>query len=117
MDEKVHVYMHGETGGRHACTETDSGWLGGEVWAGPVRRVTLGRTFIDDHMESRGLPAGIIVDENKRTYTLLMTPDDIREVYSDARHYADSMGEWSEGRSVIQAARRVVAAMKAQLGL
>jgi|TARA_R100001530_G_scaffold120802_1_gene88122 chemotaxis signal transduction protein len=82
--------------------------------------VTLGRLFIDDH-ESRDLPYGIMVAENKRTYTLLMTVDDIREVYSDASHYVDSMGEWLEdddtgyARSVIQAAGRVVEALRKQV--
>ena len=82
--------------------------------------VTLGRLFIDDH-ESRDLPYGIVVAENKRTYTLLMTADDIREVYSDASHYVDSMGEWLEdddtgyARSVIQAAGRVVEALRKQV--
>ena len=79
-------------------------------------RVTLGRRFIDDH-ESRDLPFGIVVDENKLPYTLLMTADDIREVYSDANHYADSMGEWDDayGRSVRQAAGRVVEALRKQV--
>ena len=83
-------------------------------------RVTLGRRFIDDH-ESRDLPFGVKVDENKLTYTLLMTVDDIREVYSDACHYADSMGEWLEdddtgyARSVIQAAGRVVEGLRKQV--
>tara|TARA_R110000824_G_scaffold26916_2_gene91983 strand:+ start:713 stop:976 length:264 start_codon:yes stop_codon:yes gene_type:complete len=82
--------------------------------------VTLGRLFIDDH-ESRDLPFGIVVGENKLTYKLLMTVDDIREVYSDACHYADSMGEWLEdddtgyARSVIQAAARVVEGLRKQV--
>ena len=84
-------------------------------------RVTLGRRFIDDH-ESRDLPYGIKVDENQRTYTLLMTVDDIREVYGDARHYSNgAMDEWLEddvdgyARSVIQAAGRVVEALRKQV--
>mgnify|MGYP003151562045 CR=1 FL=1 len=68
-----------------------------------------------------GLPVdewGIKVDENKRTYTLLMTADDIREVYSDARHYGDGGrdGEYErENRDVVQAARRVIAGLEKQV--
>jgi len=83
----------------------------------PAYRVTLGRLFIDDHM-GRDLPFGIVVDENKRTYTLLMTVDDIREVYSDARHYGDGGMDWDyerEYRDVVQAARRVMAGLENQV--
>ena len=79
--------------------------------------MTLGRLFIDDH-ESRDLPCGIVVDESKRTYTLLMTVGDIREVYSDARHYGDGGmdGEYErENRDVVQAARRVMAGLEKQV--
>ena len=113
MSELVQTFWDQSTGGRHAYPGK----------GGPQElayRVTLGRLFIDDH-ESRDLPFGIVVDENKLTYTLLMTVDDIREVYSDANHYADSMGEWLEdddtgyARSVIQAAGRVVEALRKQV--
>jgi len=123
MDELVHIYWDGSTGGWHACTEAEWFDLRVEPSNGtltPAYRVTLGRRFIDDH-GSRDLPFGIVVDENQRTFTLLMTVDDIREVYSDARHYADSMGEWLEdddtgyARSVIQAAGRVVEALRKQV--
>jgi len=129
MSELVHVFQDGQTGGWHACTDAE--WM--ELRRAAVRRptyspsdiswervpayrVTLGRLFIDDH-ESRALPFGIVVDENKRTYTLLMTVGDIREVYSDANHYADSMGEWDDayGRSVRQAAGRVAEALQKQV--
>ena len=111
MSELVHAYWDGNTARWHACTASESdepspSWL--------ADRVTLGRLFIDDH-ESRGLPFGIVVDENNLTYKLLMTVGDIREVYSDAGHYADSMGEWAEGTSVIQAAGRVVEALRKQV--
>ena len=114
MSELVHVYWDGNTGGWHATLDADHdhGHVDGAQEL--AYRVTLGRRFIDDH-ESRDLPFGIMVDENKRTYTLLMTVDDIREVYSDAGHYADSMGEWAEGASVIQAAGRVVEALRKQV--
>ena len=117
MSELVHVYWDGNTGGWHATLDAVSSQT---RWGELAYRVTLGRRFIDDH-ESRDLPAGIMVDENKRTYTRLMTVDDIREVYSDATHYADSMGEWLEdddtgyARSVIQAAGRVVEALEKQV--
>ena len=84
----------------------------------PAYRVTLGRLFIDDHM-GRDLPAGIMVDETTMlTYTLLMTVDDIREVYSDARHYGDGGMDWDyerENRDVVQAARRVRAGLEKQV--
>jgi len=127
MDELVHVYWDGDTGrtgGWHACTEAE--WFDLRVEpitnrAVPAKRVTLGRRFIDDH-ESRDLPFGIVVGENQRTYTLLMTADDIREVYSDADHYSNgAMDEWLEddvdgyARSVIQAAGRVVEALRKQV--
>ena len=114
MDELVHVYWDGNTGGWHATLDADHDHGHVEGWRQLASRVTLGQLFIDDHM-GRDLPAGIMVDENKRTYTLLMTVDDIREVYSDAGHYADSMGEWAEGTSVIQAAGRVVEALRKQV--
>ena len=107
MSELVQTFWDQSTGGRHAYPGK----------GGPQElayRVTLGRLFIDDH-ESRGLPFGIVVDENNLTYKLLMTVGDIREVYSDAGHYADSMGEWAEGTSVIQAAGRVVEALRKQV--
>jgi hypothetical protein len=66
----------------------------------------------------RDLPAGIVVARNKRTYTLLMTVDDIRELYSDASHYGDGgMDEWyeRENRDVVQAARRVMAGLEKQV--
>ena len=123
MSDLVHVYWDGNTGGWHACTEAE--WfdlrvapISGERV--PAYRVTLGRLFIDNHL-GRDLPFGLVVSENQRTYTLLMTVDDIREVYSDANHYADSMGEWREdddtgdARSVIQAAGRVVEALRKQV--
>ena len=112
MDELVHAYWDGNTARWHACTASDElspSWL--------AYRVTLGRLFIDDHM-GRDLPAGIVVDENKRTYTLLMTVGDIREVYSDARHYGDGgMDQWyeRENRDVVQAARRVMAGLERQV--
>jgi hypothetical protein len=124
MSDLVHVCWYGNTGGWHACTDAEwSSWgpkgLGAERM--PAYRVTLGRLFIDDHME-RDLPFGIVVDENLRTYTLLMTVDDIREVYSDADHYSNgAMDEWLEddvdgyARSVIQAAGRVVEALRKQV--
>ena len=123
MSELVHVYWVGNTGGWHACTESE--WFDlrvdfGEPISGykmPAYSVTLGRLFVDDHM-GRDLPAGIVVARNKRTYTLLMTVDDIRELYSDARHYGDGgMDEWyeRENRDVVQAARRVMAGLEKQV--
>ena len=119
MNELVLTYADGRHW--HACPRAMWDQLGPDddsvTFAhGFAYRVTLGRRFIDDH-ESRDLPFGIVVDENKLTYTLLMTADDIREVYSDANHYADSMGEWDDayGRSVRQAAGRVVEALRKQV--
>ena len=127
MSELVHVYWDGNTGGIggppggwHACTEAE--WFDLRVEpisnrAVPAYRVTLGRLFIDDHL-GRDLPFGLVVSENQRTYTLLMTVDDIREVYSDARHYGDGgMDEEyeRENRDVVQAARRVMAGLEKQV--
>jgi|TARA_Y100000296_G_C5122422_1_gene231116 hypothetical protein len=124
MSEWILTYADGPHW--HACPQ----WLWDQVGPDDDRvtfahgfayRVTLGRRFIDDHM-GRDLPAGIVVGENQRTYTLLMTVDDIREVYSDADHYSSgAMDEWLEdddtgyARSVIQAAGRVVAALRKQV--
>jgi len=120
MSELVHVYWVGNTGGWHACTEAE--WFDQRVepisgYKVQAYRVTLGRLFIDDHM-GRDLPAGIVVDENKRTYTLLMTVGDIREVYSDARHYGDGGMDWDyerDNRDVVQAARRIMAGLEKQV--
>ena len=120
MSELVHVYWDGNTGGWHACTEAEWFDLRVEPVSGervPAYRVTLGRLFIDEHL-GRDLPFGLVVSENQRTYTLLMTVDDIREVYSDARHYGDGgMDEEYERENpdVIQAARRVMAALEKQV--
>ena len=114
MSELVHAYWDGNTARWHACTASESdepspSWL--------AYRVTLGRLFIDDHL-GRDLPFGLVVSENQRTYTLLMTVGDIREVYSDARHYGDGgMDEEyeRENRDVVQAARRVMAGLEKQV--
>ena len=116
FEDVVYIYWDGNTGGWHATIDADHDHGHGVVQE-LAYRVTLGRRFIDDHM-GRDLPAGIMVDENKRTYTLLMTVDDIREVYSDARHYGDGgMDEWyeRENRDVVQAARRVMAGLERQV--
>ena len=120
MNELVLTYADGRHW--HACPRAMWDQLGpdddsGTFAHGFAYRVTLGRRFIDDH-ESRDLPFGIVVDENKLTYTLLMTVDDIREVYSDARHYGDGgMDEEyeRETRDVVQAARRVMAGLEKQV--
>ena len=127
MSDLVHVYWDGNTGGIgrppggwHACTDAE--WFSiGPNGVGaermPAYRVTLGRLFIDDHL-GRDLPFGLVVSENQRTYTLLMTVDDIRELYSDASHYGDGgMDEWyeRENRDVVQAARRVMAGLEKQV--
>ena len=124
MSDLVHVYWDGSTGGWHACTNAEWFSIGpnGVGWDEhaermPAYRVTLGRLFIDDHL-GRDLPFGLVVSGNQRTYTLLMTVDDIREVYSDARHYGDGgMDEEyeRENRDVVQAARRVMAGLEKQV--
>ena len=123
LRELVLTCWIGNTGGWHACDKAEwDAYPDRElVGSGPAWRVTLGRRFIDDH-ESRDLPFGIKVGENQRTYTLLMTVDDIRDVYSDADHYSNgAMDEWLEddvdgyARSVIQAAGRVVEALRKQV--
>jgi len=122
LRELVLTCWDGNTGGWHACDKATWDACADRtlIGSGPAWSVTLGRLFIDDH-ESRDLLFGIVVGENKLTYKLLMTVDDIREVYSDACHYADSMGEWLEdddtgyARSVIQAAARVVEALRKQV--
>ena len=120
MSELVHVCWVDNTARWHACTEAE--WFDLRVGQGGrikelAYRVTLGRLFIDDHL-GRDLPAGIVVDEDKRTYTLLMTVGDIREVYSDARHYGDGGMDWDyerDNRDVVQAARRTMAALEKQV--
>ena len=117
MSDLVHVYWDGNTGGWHATIDADHDHGHVDGVQELAYRVTLGRLFVDDHM-GRDLPAGIMVDENKRTYTLLMTVDDIRELYSDASHYGDGgMDEWyeRENRDVVQAARRVMAGLEKQV--
>ena len=119
LGELVLSCWDGNTGGWHACDKAEWDACSDRelVGSGPAWRVTLGRLFVDDHM-GRDLPAGIVVARNKRTYTLLMTVDDIRELYSDASHYGDGgMDEWyeRENRDVVQAARRVMAGLEKQV--
>jgi len=81
--------------------------------------VTLGRVFVDDHI-GRDLPVGRIIGETSRTYRLLMTVGDMQELYSDARHYGDGgmgLDFEREYRYLVQAARRVMAALEKQVGM
>ena len=117
MKTFIHVCQGGQTDGWHAVDLSEPWTKGVPTRMEVGYRVVLGRLFIDDHL-GRDLPFGLVVSENSRTYTLLMSADDIREVYSDACHYGDGgmCEEYErENRDVVQAARRVMAALEKQV--
>ena len=54
--------------------------------------VRLPSIFWNDH-DSRDLPGGTLIRESKRFVYLEVTPDELDEIESDAKYYADEMIE------------------------
>ena len=53
-----------------------------------VIMIELPPAFYDDHVD-RALPAGTLVGANRNGYKIRCTEEELREIYSDAKHYAD----------------------------
>lgn len=79
---------------------------------------TIPRVFFDDHI-GRDLPPYDyegVVKKDKSTYTILLTPDEVSELLSDADHYS-SVVWWAEDGSYFglqSSARATVKRIKAQ---
>lgn len=57
-------------------------------------RTRLPLAFYDDHVE-RDLPAGKVLKRLTKHVDVELTWPEYAEVLSDARHYRDSMGDWT----------------------
>jgi len=71
----------------------------------------LPRSFYDDHA-ARDLPTPKAVRENARFVYVRRDDPDLPELVDDARYYADPEGFDEETRRVVNAAKRLLAAIK-----
>jgi hypothetical protein len=88
--------------------------FGDEYSEGDEETIVLPKTFIEDHA-SRVLPHGVFIKENKRQVTLSVTQMELREIKSDACHYATFTGvDLQDNASICYAARRTITAINRQ---
>ena len=78
--------------------------------------LTIPKRFYDNHVW-RDLPAGTVIKETARKYTVEVTREELDELLSDARYYSDGAG-WSDPqdmRPICASARATVKAIEAVL--
>lgn len=81
----------------------------------PTHTITISALFWEDHLD-RYLPSGRLIAMNKRTVTIAVNDEHLAEIRSDARYYADFTGcDRTDNRSVCDAAKRTVAAIRKQV--
>lgn len=74
-------------------------------------KITLPRVFWLDHTE-RDLPSGELIRRSVASVVVEVTEDELREIESDARFYSDANGPDGCPRSIIESAKRTVAAIE-----